>query len=242
MNKEAVTALFDQQASSYDRNWSKTAPIHGALHWLSRAVLGRLPAESRILCVGAGTGAEILFLAQAFPKWHFMAAEPSTAMLEVCRSRAQEAGIISRCSFHCGYLESLPPSAPFDAATSFLVSQFISDRQQRTDFFRDIAARLGPNGILISSDLAGDVLAPEFDRMLEVWFRATSGEALSVEGIARMRTAYTRDVAVLPPHDVSAMILHGGFESPVPFYQAGLIHAWYASRSAKLPLPRGAAG
>jgi len=49
-------------------------------------------------------------------------------------------------------------------------------------------------------------------------------------GIKRMREAYSRDVAALPPHLVQNILVRGGFESPVPFFQSGLIHAWYAKR------------
>src|SRR5581483_7754666 len=97
MRREAITALFDKQASSYDQQWSKMAPINGASHLLTSTVLSELPAQAHILCVGAGTGAEILYLAQKFPQWHFTAVEPSTAMLDVFRRRAEEHGISSRC-------------------------------------------------------------------------------------------------------------------------------------------------
>ena len=95
-----------------------------------------------MLCVGAGTGAELSYLAERFPGWRFTAVEPSAPMLEVCRRRAEAQGIEGRCIFHEGYLESLPPSEPFDAATSLLVSQFILDPEERSGFFRAIAGRL----------------------------------------------------------------------------------------------------
>ena len=95
MRKEEITALFDKQASSYDQQWSKMAPINDALHLLTSTVLSQLPPKANILCVGAGTGAEILSLAQKFPEWHFTAVEPSPAMLDVFRRRAEE-----RCPRH----------------------------------------------------------------------------------------------------------------------------------------------
>ena len=98
------------------------APINDALHLLTSAVLSELPPKASILCVGAGTGAEILSLAQTFPEWHFTAVEPSPAMLDVFRRRAEEHGISSRCVFHPGYLDSLPSNGLFDAATAFLDS------------------------------------------------------------------------------------------------------------------------
>jgi tRNA (cmo5U34)-methyltransferase len=233
MQQEEITALFDKQASSYDQQWSKLAPINDALHLLTRTVLSELPPKANILCVGAGTGTEILALAQTFPEWHFTAVEPSSAMLDVFRRRAEEHGISSRCVFHQGYLDSLPSSELFDAATAFLVSQFILERHVRSTFFQSIAERLCPAGVLVSSDLAGDVAATECQELLGLWFRVMTGSGTppSPEGIERMREAYRRDVAVLPPRDVRDIITRGGFDSPVLFFQAGMIHAWFAKRS-----------
>jgi tRNA (cmo5U34)-methyltransferase len=231
MRKEEITALFDKQASSYDQQWSKMAPINNALHLLTSTVLSELPPKANILCVGAGTGAEILYLAQKFPEWHFTAVEPSTAMLDVFRRRAEEHGISSRCIFYPGYLDSLPSNGSFDAATAFLVSQFILERHVRSKFFQSIAERLCPEGVLVSSDLAGDLATTEYRDLLDVWFRVMAGSGTPPAGIARMREAYHRDVAILPPRDVRDIITLGGFDLPVLFFQAGMIHAWYARRS-----------
>lgn len=235
MQKEEITALFDKQAGSYDQQWSKTAAINGALHLLTSGVLAELPPKAKILCVGAGTGAEILYLAQKFPEWHFTAVEPSTAMLDVFRQRAEEQGIASRCVFHAGYLDSLPTHGSFDAATAFLVSHFILDRPARSKFFQSIAERLGREGIFVSSDLAGDMVTPECQALLDVWFRVMTGVGTppSPEAIQRMRDAYNRDVAILPPQDVCNLIKLGGFDAPVLFFQAGMIHAWFAKRSVR---------
>ncbi|MDR3458246.1 MAG: class I SAM-dependent methyltransferase [Verrucomicrobiae bacterium] len=232
MQREEITAIFDRQASSYDQQWTKMAPLNGALHLLTAAVLGELAPTANILCVGPGTGAEIVQLAQKFPGWRFTAVEPSTLMLDVFRSKAEEHGILSRCRLHAGYLDSLPPGESFDAATAFLVSQFILDREHRMAFFRGIAQRLRPSGLLISSDLAGDLRMADVQNLLGVWFKLMNQGGISPDGMQRMREAYSRDVAVLPVRDVHDVITQGGFESPVLFFQAGMIHAWYAKRSS----------
>jgi tRNA (cmo5U34)-methyltransferase len=231
MQKEEITVIFDRQAATYDQQWSKMSAINGALHLLTSAVLSELPATAKVLCVGAGTGAEILYLAQRFPGWHFTAVEPSVPMLEVFRRKAEENGILSRCVLHAGYIDSLPTSESFDGATAFLVSQFILSREHRVAFFESIARRLRPNGLLVSSDLAGDLSTLECESLLAVWFKLMSDSGLTNEGLERMRITYTRDVAVLPPAEVGKMIGQGGFEPPVRFFQAGMIHAWYGRRA-----------
>lgn len=232
MQKEKISAIFDQQASTYDQKWSKLAPINSALHLLTGSVLSELPENARLLCVGAGTGAEIIYLAGKFPGWHFTAVEPARAMLDVLRGRVEELGFSDRCTFHADYLDSLPASEPFHAATAFLVSQFILETPARIGFFQGIADRLRPDGILVSSDLASDLVSPEGSDLLEVWARVMSGGGISPDEVARFRQAYTHDVAVVSPASVCQIIAQGGFASPIPFFQAGLIHASYARRAS----------
>lgn len=231
MNQEEVTAIFEKQAATYDEKWSQLAPINGALHLLSASILDHLPSVAHVLCVGAGTGNEILFLADQFPDWHFTAVEPSAAMLAVLQERAEEEGISWRCTFHCGYLDSLPEGEPFDAATAFLVSQFILDRNVRTKFFQSIAARLRPGAVLVSSDLAGDLDSPDGQSLLETWMRVMSSGGLSTRETEKMREVYRRDVAVLPPAEVQDIITSAGLDAPVLFLQAGMIHAWHSKKA-----------
>jgi tRNA (cmo5U34)-methyltransferase len=232
MEREELRRTFDQQAESYDRQWSKLAPLRDALHLLIAAVFSDLPPEARILCVGAGTGTEIIFLAQRFRCWRFTAVDPSGAMIDVCRRRAEEHGIAARCTFHEGYLESLPRSDAFDAATALLVSQFILERDSRTTFFRAIAERLRPGGYLASADLASDVTSAAYRDLLDVWLRMMTAADVAPETVERVRAAYGRDVAVLPPRQVGDIIASGGFDTPILFFQGGLIHAWYARRAS----------
>ena len=50
--------------------------------------------------------------------------------------------------------------------------------------------------------------------------------------IEGLREVYGRDVALLPIEETSTIIASGGFAQPVLFLQTGLIHAWYARKSA----------
>ncbi|MGL5062029.1 MAG: class I SAM-dependent methyltransferase [Microcoleus sp.] len=232
MKQTESTSIFDRDfASNYDKRFAKLAPMRDALHLSIDLVLSELPDDARILCVGVGTGLELIDLAQKFPQWKFTAIEPAAPMLDICRQKAKEYGIAPRCTFHEGYLDSFPASEPFHAATCLLVSHFFTQQEERRNFFRQIAARLLPDGYLVSSDLASDMSSSAYQSLLEVWVRMLKYSEAPAEEIEKFRSSYGRDVAILPPLKVAAIIASSGFDAPVLFFQTLLIHAWYAKRS-----------
>ena len=230
MDADAVRAIFDRQAAGYDAQWARTAAIRDCLHLLVDSLFADLPEDANLLCVGVGTGAELVYLAERHPHWRFTAVEPSGPMLAACRGRAEQAGVAARCRFHEGYLDSLPALAPHDAATCFLVSQFLVDAAERTAFFRAIAARLVPGGVLASTDLAADRRGADYEVLLAAWVRMMAAAEVAPDAIERMRRAYDGDVAVLPPDEVAALLRAAGFAHATPFFQAGLIRGWFSRR------------
>lgn len=225
-----TSVIFDQKrADSHDKRLAKLAPMRETLHLFTRMIFAALPTESRVLCVGAGIGPELFYLAEAFPEWKFTAVEPSSAMLSVCRERAEELGIIDRFTFHEGFLETLPDSDPYDAATCILVSQFLLEPEKRIGLFHHIAKRLIPGGILVSADLASDMSSPKYQSLLEVWARTMEFSGVPKEDVDKLG----RDVAVLPQHEIESLIERGGFDNPTLFFQSLLIHAWFSRASAK---------
>ena len=232
MRDEELKALFDQQAAGYDKQWAGMAPIREALYLLLDALFVGLPDDARILCVGAGTGAEIAHLAERFPGWRFTALDPSGAMLEVCRQRAERGGFAHRCDYHEGYLETLAAGQAYDGATCFLVSQFLTDVQARTGFFRQIGQRLKPGGLLANADLASDIHSPAYEVLLPGWMTLMSSAGVDAQMLERARAAYARDVAVLPASQVADIIQAGGFMAPTQFFQAGRMHGWVCQREA----------
>ncbi|MEX0739862.1 MAG: class I SAM-dependent methyltransferase [Pseudohongiella sp.] len=231
MNKAEITVLFDQMAPDYDSQWANTAALRNCMYMLLESMFFELPEDAHILCVGAGTGAELTFLAQKHPGWRFTAVEPSAAMLAICQQQAEKQGVASRCRFHHGYLESLTTTEPYDAATCFLVSQFILDERERSLFFADISHKLKAGGLLASADLASDTDSPEYDVLLQSWMHMMSVAGLSSEALEYMRNAYKHDVGVMSPDRTAAVITAGGFALPVLFFQAGLMHAWTARKA-----------
>lgn len=231
-NQESAVVFDEERASTYDARATKIAPLRDTLNLLTRLILSELPVNARVLCVGVGTGLELIYLAQEFPQWHFTAVEPATAMLNTCRQKVEACGIASRCTLHEGYLDSLPASEPFDAATCLLVSHFFMQQAQRRKFFSQIAARLRPQGYLVSADVASDMSASAYQSLREAWTQMLRYAEYPDADVKQFLDSHGRNVAVLPPQEVASIIASGGFDSPVLFLQTLFIHAWYARRTS----------
>ncbi|MBN2526102.1 MAG: class I SAM-dependent methyltransferase [Deltaproteobacteria bacterium] len=230
MQPNEIVDVFEQMAPGYDTLAAKIAPVYNGLYFMLEAVFFFLPEDARILCVGAGTGQEMAHLAKKFQHWRFTAVEPSPAMMNACRARAENNGFADRCDFHEGFLDTLNMGTTYDGATCFLVSQFILETDARRSFFHAIAKRLKPGGILASADVAAGPNQREKDALIKQWCILMSGDDYSVEKLEQMHRAYDDRILLLPPSTVASIIESSGFDSPFQFFQAGLVHAWCATR------------
>lgn len=230
---EVIKFAFDEErAAAYDDRFAKIAAARDALLLMAQVAFSELPEKARILCVGAGTGTEVLHLAAANPGWRFTAVEPSRAMLNVCRRKLEAAGLADRCEFYEGYVETLPDAGPYDAATSILVSHFILDQAKREDYFRQIAQRLVAGGLFLNADLCGDVDAAMHEYRLQQWQRLWFQSDAPKEEIEGMRTALQHHVALLPPSRVEELLSAAGFDQVMPAYHFHLIRGWVAQRAS----------
>lgn len=230
MADELPHAFDESHAANYDKSFARLSSFKDALHVLTLASLDGVPDEARILVAGAGTGAELTFLAEARPGWSFAAVDISAPMLEVCRRRVAEAGVTDRCVFHVGSVETLDDAEPFDAATSILVSQFLLDEAKRGAFFSELRSRLRDGGRLVTADLACNLDAPRSAPIMDTWRGALRYNGAPDEQLDVIFSAYRKAVAVIPEARMLSLLSEAGFVEPTRFFQAGLMHAWHARR------------
>lgn len=222
--------LFNQDmAKRYDERNNKLSAISDNLHFLVRLVLADLPEHARILCVGVGTGAEILSLAKARPEWTFVGVDPSKEMLEVCRSRLVQEGVSQRCELIHGYVQDAPAGAAFDGVVSILVAHFIP-RAERQSFYRDIIERLKLKGYFVSAEISADLDAPEFPAMLKNWEQVQALMGATPESLQNLGDTLRNTLSVLSPDETTALWQESGFSAPVPFFQAFMIRGWHARK------------
>ena len=230
MNPSSPTPFFDQQASAtYDERNRKLAPIAEGLHFLIRLLLRDLPERARVLCVGVGTGAEILSLAQAYPQWEFAGVDPSAPMLEVCQRRLAEAKVLERCRLTTGYVQDLPPGGDYDATLSILVAHFIP-RHDRPEFFRQMTSRLRTGGTLVNAEISFDLNAPHADVMIAEWKKVQELMGGTPESLANLSRVLRETLTILTPAETERLIRASGIETPLPFFHSLMIQAWFGRK------------
>lgn len=222
---------FNANASkSYDEKNRGLAPISDNMHFLARLILKSASANARILCVGVGTGAEILSLASEYPEFTFLGVDPSESMLEVCKERMQEAGIADRCTFIHGYVQDVPTAESFDAVLAILVGHFVA-REDRLSFYQTMYERLNIGGYFINTELSFDLESLEFPSMLEQWEKVQMIMGATPESITSLPRALKEMLTVLPPSEVENIMRSAGFTLPVRFFQAFMMMGWYAKKA-----------
>ena len=135
-----------------------------------------------------------------------------------------------RFSLHHGLIDTLPDSAPFDAATSFLVSHFITDAEARGAYFRALAYRLAPGALLVNADLVPDLNDPAHKDLMALWLDTLALTGMDEKGRKNYLAMFGKTAAAHPPHEVEQLIAANGFTPPIRFYQAAMIHAWFCKR------------
>lgn len=217
---------FTNAASVYDEKNQALAPIADNLHFLIRLILKNLPVRARVLCVGIGTGAEILSLSASFPEWTFVGVDPSIGMLDVCRERLRNAGVLNRCELIHGYVNDVPDGEQFDAVLSILVAHFVK-REDRLDFYQAMCSRLRMNGILINTEISFDLNSEEFPFMLKNWETMQSMMGATAESLANLSMQLREMLSVISPKETEDFLQQSGIHLPIRFFQALMISGWY---------------
>ncbi|SMG29612.1 class I SAM-dependent methyltransferase [Cedecea sp. NFIX57] len=221
---DIFNAEFSRQ---YDASSERLKDMSNNLHALLSLLLRDLPAEAKVLCVGVGTGTEIVRLAKLYPEWRFTGVDPSPDMLAVCAEKLEREGLSDRCTLIEGHVVDVPEQETFDAALCLLVAHFIQ-HPQRGGIYQHIADRLKPAGQLITAEIAGDMADPDFDGQLKHWVALQQAYTQRPRDISEVKAELNQRLLLLPPRQTGVLLREAGFASAQPFFQSLLIHAWQA--------------
>ena len=153
MARDRDVAAFDERAHGYDEGW-RGRMHHQIADRTADLALTCLPAPSRILDVGCGTGYLLGRLAARLPLAEVLAGiDPAPAMITGARAAAAD-----RLRFVVGTAERRPwPAESFDLVVS--TTSFDHWADQRAGL-AECARVLAPGGCLVLADLFSVLLVP----------------------------------------------------------------------------------
>ncbi len=184
-----------------------------------------VPADGRILVLGAGGGLELKALAEAQPGWHFDGVDPSAQMLQ--QARAILGDLVSRVTFYEGYIDDAP-EGPYDGATCLLTLHFLPEDERRRTV-KEISHRLKPGAPFTA--VHHSFPTDEQDKWLSrnAAFVTAAGVPASQaqKGIKTMKER----LPVLAPETDEAILRGAGFSEIELFYAAFTFKGWVCRKT-----------
>lgn len=216
-----------QAVARYAEGPVRQVPGFHALQRMATILLAeRVPAQGRVLVLGAGGGLELKVFAEAQPGWRFVGVDPSAEMLALARQTLGE--LEARVDLHQGYIESTS-LAPFDGATCLLTLHFLPE-EERLRTLRELLLRLEPGAPLVVAHHS--VAQPHADRARWLGryaaFATASGVPAAQAGNAV--TAINERLPLLSPEQDEALLRQAGFEGVELFYAGFTFRGWVGYR------------
>lgn len=216
----ASEAFRAAHARAYAEGPPRQVPGFAALHRMASLLLAeRVPAQGRLLVLGAGGGLEIKALAEDHAGWSFDGVDPSAEMLQAAEDLLGP--LNARTRLIHGYVDSAP-EGPFDGGICLLTLHFVP-RAQRLETLRAIRRRLKPGAPFVVAHLS----FPQGEAEKSLWI----ARHLAFAGVdpAKAETsaqAMATRLSVLSPEEDEAMLREAGFSGVALFYAGLTFRGW----------------
>lgn len=218
-----TAAAFDAQASTYTSGPPRQVPGYAGLLRMSAMLLAeRVPADGRVLVLGAGGGLELKAFAEAQPRWTFDGVDPSAEMLKLAEATVGEH--FSRVALHQGTI-AVAAEGPFDGATCILTFHFIA-RAERLETLRQIRRRLKPGAPFVLAHISFAQTEPERSQWIARHIGFAAAGPADPAQVDRFRAAIGPTLTILPPDEEEAMLREAGFSGVELFYAGFSFRGW----------------
>lgn len=209
--------------SNYAENVARHVPGMRDMHHMAGLLLAeRVPADGRVLVLGAGGGLELRAFADMQPGWRFDGVDPAADMIDQARSILGERA--QRVKFHEGYIEDAP-EGPFDGAACLLTLHFLA-REERLRTLRDIRRRLRAGAPFVVAHHS----FPQAGQQRDLWLRRNA-DLLVSRGVSASKAekgivAMKERLPALSPEEDEAILREAGFSDVQLFYAGFTFKGW----------------
>jgi tRNA (cmo5U34)-methyltransferase len=235
--KRIDTMDFQQEkyasgAADYDQRIRKLFPFYETIHAAINAILrSALGAESELLIVGAGTGAEILELGKSNQSWRFLGVDPAKAMLDLAKEKIEAAGLADRVGFFNGIVADLPIGKLFDGATSAMIMHFVPDDGGKMEFLRAIASHVKFGAPFVVLDAHGDLTAPQSQLLIEAWKQQQVLAGVQSENVESGMKERLNAIHFVSSERIEQLLAEAGFHRIQHFFQNMVLGGWIAFKA-----------
>ncbi len=211
--------------AGYADNTARLVPgLHDMQRMAALLLAEAVPAQGRVLVVGAGGGAELKVFAQHHPDWRLDGVDPSADMLRLAETTLGE--LAQRVMLHQGYVDDAP-DGPFDGAACLLTLHFTSV-PERLRTLREIHRRLKPGAPLVVMHLSFDQAAEARARWLARYASFAASSGVGPDKARAGAAAIGERLAILSPAQDEALMRDAGFARVELFYAAFAFRGWVA--------------
>lgn len=210
--------------TAYAQRAYRTVPGLNVAHQLTELLLDQaVPANGRVLVVGAGGGLELAYLAARHDHWTFEGVDPSRPMLDLAREAT--AAFADRVTLREGVIDDAP-RGPFDGATCLLTLHFL-EPPERLRTLQEIHARLTPGAplVVLHHSIPGGEDRP---RWLARSAALAARSGTPVEDARRNATRLDELLPILEPAADEALLTQAGFTQVDNVFAALTIRGWTA--------------
>lgn len=220
-----MDAFSDPDAvARYADNPPRMVPGYADMQRMAMLLLAeRVPANAKVLVLGAGGGLELKVFTESQPEWSFDGVDPSAAMLELARRTL--GNLADRTRLHEGLIDNAP-EGPFDGAVCILTLHFI-ERAERARTLQEVRRRLRPGAPFIVAHFS----IPQDER--DLWLSRYAAFA-TASGIDRVqaesaKTGIADHLPILSPEEDEALLREAGFIGVSLFYAGFTFRGWVCS-------------
>ncbi len=223
---------YAKGAAGYDERIRKLFPFYETIHTAINAALRAvLRAETELLIVAAGTGAEILELGKTNLSWRFLGVDPAQPMLDLAKKKIQAAGLSERVSLFNGYVDDLPTERLYEGATVAMVLHFVPDDGGKLKLLSEVAKRLKSGAPLVVMDAHGDLSAPGSKLLLEAWKHQQNLAGVKWEDVESGMKERSNTIHLVSSSRLEQLLTQAGFHRIERFFQVFVLGGWIAFKA-----------